>query len=579
MGAVSQSLEAELELSCRRARRRFVLASAGAGFVLGSAFAIVTSLGLWRIGATPQVRSLAVLGIAVGAAAGALRGRWLTPGRQALVLDFDRRLGSSQVLSAALTCIEAGLEGPLTPVVRAQALQLLAGAGDRHLPPVLRRRYALGLFGSILFIFSLTLPAQQEPVPLALPSPRLLRWQHLGDLSPLSNLADAPNLTDGERRRTAELMAHVQSFQQHMVAGLPPEQVGHELNKLQDGLRSELDALRAPSEQAGLTAAVAALREEPHTARAAALLEQGDLTRFDQEVRRLSSAEERASRFKAQSAINRAAVKARDLGAVLASRVMSEQSEMFEARAATSERIRELITQLGSQSPDAAPSTASAPLETEAGPRRGNAEASRVEPSGQTPRLTAPSMARGALGDVQDFTPSALAELERLSRVSSNDAAQELTDALQRFGSPAPSAQRHQVMWETTRAVSRLQDALHGNATQLQQAEAGTSGGGTGAAPGPRGAAAPNSPGRRAEHEAETAALAAEGLRARTQPPNAAGVFRASVGESFSESPLGTNGRVGRVSAALGPSELQGVERPSIPSEYREQVSRYFSAE
>lgn len=500
------------------------------------------------------------------------------PGRRALAVDFDRRLSGSERLSAALECVEQRMTGPLAALVCAQGLELLHQAEGRHLPRPLRRRHWGLVWGLCLVLGSFFLPETHTTVPIVLPGTRLLRWQHLGELSPLLELGDPPALTEPERRRTSELVARARAFQQQMIAGLPPEQVGRELNQLQDSLREELEALRAPSEQAGLRAAVAALREEPVTATAADLLEDNDLMRFDREIRRLSSAEERAARLRAQSSLNRAASKAQSNQANATSRVLGEQADLFEARAGAAERIRELITQLGSASPSEPPTAARAPLHAESGPRRGGAEPSTAGAAASARQLAA-ALNHAATGGDQDFTAPALAELEQLTRVTSKDVAQELTQVLQRFGAPAPSAERHQVMWETSRAVSRLQSALGGNAPQLQDAHAEGWGGQNQEQPGPRGATTPNSPGKAAPHEGETPVLGAMGLRARTEPPVSRGLFRSSFGQSFSESPLGSSGRVGRLNVAEGPTELQGVERPTIPSEYREQVSRYFSAE
>lgn len=570
----SSSFERRITQECTKARVRQTLSAALSGAAFSALIATLFEAGSWLAAAASAPRALALALIALGSATSALVAWMRGPRLSEHLLKFDRRLGTLEVLSAAW---EAPTESAFSGALRARALRLLDQAQAAHLPRVWRKRHwSIPLLVASAVTLAL-IPVASVPLPMPLAGAKTVRWQHLEDLAAPLGRINLASLGEPERQHLRDLVARITALQSELSLGLPEASLQSELNRLQDTLSAELKPFTDDAES--LHAAVAALSYEPLTERAARALERGDLKAFDDEMRRLSSAEERSARAKARQVLSEAQAKARQSRAGSVSRILGEEETLFETRAQLAERIRELITQLGSEAAPPAPSAARA---SEARPMSGsrNAEPANtvVDEDRRKLRGLAARLNRALLGDEQDYAPPSNAELEALSRTSSPEVSQELTQALQRYGEPSPSAERHQAMWDTSRAISRLQRALGGNSLPLRDAD-------TSArtrsqpSPGPSSAAAPRSPGNNGSHAGSTPASEAKGLQALAQANLNAGIFRGSSGESFTESPLGTRPLPGRFSAAAAANEIQGVERPAIPREYQEQLSRYFAAE
>jgi hypothetical protein len=504
---------------------------------------------------------------------------WLSePGDSRLALYFDDRLRSAQCIVSAVEDVSS----PFAEYLRSRAGELLAGApADRLRPRVLRPVHAALPLAALAVGALLRVPA---PVPTKPPLPagsRTLHAHALSEFEPLLDLYRAPGLNEADEALLRQLSAQARELERELTQGVSQRRAMSDLARMQDTISERLRASSPEAKDTGMQAAIAALRDNPDTVGAAEALRRGDLSKFDAEMRRLSSAEERASRHRARQALERARDATQAYPSPMANRLLSEQLSLFDSRAEAAEQIRELL-RLTQLQPDearaiegnqrAAPPTNRAP--SDEGPSV-TLEAARKRELAQ--RLQA-GLERGTF----DFTTKELDDMQSKANIDGQDSAlPALANALSRHSALSDSARRHQALLNADRAVARLQHTLAERPFPLPSAHAALGDRNTYRKGQDEGEASSGRSDEPGEHAGSTDAVGAMELRAKTNQPLdfRDGVFTSSKGRSNTGHTRGVRTANQGEFRAVGPTQIESVQRSEIPSEYREQVSRYFSGD
>jgi hypothetical protein len=156
-----------------------------------------------------------------------------------------------------------------------------------------------------------------------------------------------------------------------------------------------------------------------------------------------------------------------------------------------------------------------------------------------------------------------------------------LAEALRQHAEPSPLVEHQQALLNADRALTRLQHALAERPLPLPSAH-GAAGGSRGTKAGPDDAQASAGQSRSTgDHEGSTSAIDALELQAKTRQALDfdRGVFTSSKGRSNTAHVARSGRSKQQVLNAVGPAQIESVQRTEIPVEYREQVSRYFSGD
>lgn len=544
---------------------------------------------LWLLGVTAggatapslaAVAGRALLAVVVAATVGAVFARLRRPDAERWALFFDRQLQSKQAIPAAL---EDHATSPWAAHLEHTAFRSLAQAPPGALSPraLLPRHFGLPA-AFVACVAAWHLPREHTTVELAPAGTRNLQISNLDDLSWVASLEETPGLTAAERRRLGELGARARTLREGLSKGLSQREALAEVTKLQNTVSDELTRLASADERAALEAAVRVMQRQPETLAAAEALREGDLSTFDEEMRRLSASEERASRQRAKEALAEAAVVANADEATVLSRLLAEQTELFDQRADATERNSDLMRELGDPAAPLEPAeTGNDPLPE--GQRRNRTGAN--DPGASLEQHSGGPLAERLQGGLEhgvaDFQAREAARLEKASRANEGESRQDTSRSLERLREPSPSARRHQALLDAARALARLQNTLSDRAGPLPSAINAPPSAGP---PRPEsssgsGSSGPNS--RRGDHAGRTSEVDAQQLRAKTHQSLDVRRGRAtsSRGRSAARQSVHTLTPTPRAVRSRGPEQIAGVERASIPAEYREQVSRYFSAE
>lgn len=524
----------------------------------------------------PWALALAVL--LVGAAAGALVAHLRRPSDESLALLFDFELGGRQQIPLALELEPSSVLGRH---VRAEATALLERAQAKRtleLPRLWQRKHWLLPLWVVSAALALGLPFPEAPPTLTPPGAQLLQLQTLDELSDLAALRELPGLSEPERRRLSDLGERAQRLQQRLAEGLPQREALAEVARLQSTLTAELAALGAGSEPAGLEAAVRVLQGGSDTLRAADALGTFDLSRLDDEMRRLSSSEERVARQRARQSLEHARDAASAVGAPNVSRVLNEQLRSFDEREATARQLRDLLRELGARTPSE-PAT-EAPNAESAEPPRGRdrkPEGTEAAESASPERL-AERLLDGLERGEMDFRPPPGAALEPSAQMDGEQVRQQLASRLNQLQTPSPRARHQQALSSAARGLGRLERTLAGRSTPLPRPHSGPAGN-TPAQARDTGAPSSGPGGSRGQHAGRTAEVDGSELRAKTEQALDPRRGRTSLSSGRTLGRSGTAAAPPRTDdvRAAGPEQLEGMERAAIPQEYREQVSRYFS--
>ncbi len=545
----------------------------------------VPALGsVWQLQRETGLSILAWAGVTLAGVVPVLLAWLRRPNAERLALYFDRRLESKQcVVSALDPAHTTSFTGPL----RKRAARLLTEATPARLRPRLLRRWhwLLPLTAVCILVLSRLPDAPTPGLPLPAGS-RLLQVHALNDFEPLLNLQDLPALSEADEKALRELSNQARELRDQLELGVTQRKAMSALARMQDTVAEQLRPLSSAPQDPGLQAAVAALRDNPTTAGAAEALMRGDLQQFDQEMRRLSSAEERASRQEARAALAQARAAARPHASQVANRLLSEQLSAFDSRADASEQIRNLLrlTKLEPSVVENAPSAVQQRRLSSATPSE---DEPRVDLQAAERTRLAERLQAGLERGTFDFTAEDLKQMQGNARASDSPTGQSppalpaLAETLRRHAEPSPLLEHQQALLNADRALTRLQHALADRPLPLPSAN-GAAGESRESRPGPDDAQASagrsRSPG---DHQGSTNVVDAMELHAKTTQALdfERGVFTSSKGRSNTAHVAPPSASQLGVLSAVGPAQIESVQRTEIPVEYREQVSRYFSGD
>lgn len=582
---------------CRKARRWLLLRDACTGASVGASVAPVLllvsrllgdvssssqawarlSAQLWS--ATPEA---VVIGLTVavtltcGALVGSLVGMRRRPSDETLALAFDRKLAGRQELLAAIDPQVAPDFRRYLSSVASRQLQLALPA---QLRPRLLQRWHIALpLACLAAALVSRVPMRQSPAAPAIGT-KVVQLDELDELSAVTALEATASLNESDRRKLRGISEQAHQLRDKLTRGVPQREALADIARLQTTITQAAVELDDASKRGGLHAAVAVLREVPETLNAATALGHGDFAKVDDEMRRLSSAEERRSRRRAHDAVERAERAAREAGAPTLAQALSE----YERWLASSPEDQPLSTELrattsnGATQPDAA-GRDERPLSPEDNPgdlppRRTDPALGRVDGPTPAPR-TRPGLQHGPAQFESERRPSDAAEFgdERPQQAQTRN--------LKMPSVPSAAARREQALRRASQALSHLQSTLTNRTLPLPNAMTGPQ------APNPREpreGAAPSSGDRggTAHHRGTTAAVDGAQVVAKTE--QSLDLRRGGMQRSLGR---GSGYALPRLIVptpstidAVGPDQVQSVDRAPIPTEYREQVSRYFSPE
>lgn len=493
-------------------------------------------------------------------------------------LFVDAHLDSQGSVTAALAPERSS---PLLDLVRRAATDALSKAPSLR-PRVLQRKHlvlpaaALGLVPLLLLDPPLPSPGAEPP-----PGAEALSVTELEGLQPLLALEQLDALDAEHEEQLRALAEQARALQRRLANGVERREAQASLAKMQDDVDALLGEVANEANRPGLAAAIDALDRRAETKQAARALGNGDLVRFDEEMRKLSQRVERASRQAAKDALEEARKAAERHGAQALSSALEEQQRLFNQREHTRELLRQLA-QLGpSKLETALEKGLSQDLNQQTAEELGDAlEKALKELSDEERKLLGENLRKAVERGELQLEPGDAAQLQKLAKeLQRGEAQKQMRELLKQLAKPGAAAETMQGL---KRAEEGLRSAQRQAAGLLPVPQASPQAGN----PAPKGGEAQTGeaagPGRGpgvGDHEGNTPPVDGEELRARAQPQlgGSRPLLQASQGR--------TSARPGEVAltpdlealSAVSAEELQGVEHSTIPEEYREQVSRYFA--
>lgn len=577
------AMEAAFQVEFSRWRRviqraRLVRASLS-GATVGCLVAVPCAAAAWWFGET-QVR-FAALGLGlVGAAAYLVWANKRRLSDEDVALFLDSRLATKAEIATALEDRE---ESELLEAVRVRAARLLGAAKKEQVRPTLVTRFHAMSVLSVAVVLGLGwIPRPVATNEVGGSPARPLSVVGLNGFENLTQLDQLRASDSDQAERLKKLADAARRLEKNLTQGMPERDALAEIAKLRDGLNAELGELGNEANRAGLAAAVEALRKTEATKKAAQALGDGDLVRFDEEMKKVAQEAEHTDREKAKEALKQAAAAAKQKGANSLSRELSEQSQQLEARSHVAELLKQLDAALEEKrregklpepTPGSEPNKDGADLE-----KALDNALKQLTPDER--RRVAERMKQGLEDGSLDFKPQAKAELEQMAeQLATPEGQQKLAESLRRLAEPSTGAERQQRLRDGLKGLGRAQRELGGAPVPVGRSGEGSphAGNTQGQGQSPR----PGRGGDRGKHEGQSAKVPGESLRAKSEPNF--DLSRPLMGASQGRAPA----RVGETANAQGrgalegakAGELLGVDRAPIPAEYREQVSRYFSPE
>jgi hypothetical protein len=349
-------------------------------------------------------------------------------------------------------------------------------------------------------------------------------------------------------------------------------------------LRDQVEALQGElvngENQAGLTAAVEELRKEASLRPASDALGDGDIVRFDREMRKMATALEKEARDRAREALDRAQRAAGAKRARALSSALREQQRLFERREQASRWLRQLASALPNDTARAL-SEANERLTAEQMKQLLDAVDKALESLTAEQRKALGEHLRKAIenGELGD-APLDQRQLQKLARqLEQGDVAFELQQMLERLAEHGASSKMMQGLEQAESGLSQAEQRLRGIVPLPQSAPQAARGDSPGEALDPSSQGGPGTGPGAGPHAGSTPPVDAPELRAQAQPRldgelplrgATRGRSPARPGES-ALTPFGSD------LSGVTADELRGVEHSNIPEEYREQVSRYFA--
>jgi hypothetical protein len=490
---------------------------------------------------------------------------------------LDLRLGTDDVVTAALLR-EGG--GRMLETVRDRAAGALKNAASTAPRMLFWRHLSLPL-GVVLWLPWAWLT---PPKPIVIPPPvgsEVTRLDTLDGLVALERLEGLEALDPETQRRLDAVRDQARKLEDELKTGIEKRKAQASIAELRDEVEALLGDMVSAENQAGLAAAVEELRKEDALRRAREALGEGDIVRFDQEMRKLASALEDESRKSARDALRRAEQAAAAKGARALSSALREQGELFDGREQANQWLRKLSESLPEEAARGLSQASEGKLSREQ--MRELVDAFDKALKSLTPEQREAlgehlreAIENGELGDA----PLDQQQLQKLARDFTGEAAeQELRNMLESLAERGVASETMQGLEEAERGLSRAQQRVAGLLPLPQsspQPGQGSSGG-TPTGPGTQGG--PGTGPGTGNHEGKTAPVDAPELRALAQPRLAKDVplRGATQGRSPARPGESAHTPLGSDLSGVTADELRGVEHSNIPEEYREQVSRYFA--
>ncbi len=537
------------------------------------AWLLTANAKLWS---APRTWAWIIAGLSLaGAGTGAFRAWRLRPDDEQIALFLDHRLGAAQELPAALQQHSPQWSAHLQ---HRGGVKLQEALDRRLLPRAWTPRLWALPAAVVVSLLALQLPRSLPPVS-AEAGTNPLKLDADEELATLEHLDEAPGLSERTRAELRAISKQSQELRIKLERGVDQREALADVAQLQNTVSESLATVKSSEQRAGLEAAVAVLRQHPATAAAASALESLDAGAFDDEVRRLSSAEERSARREAERALEKAERAALAHEAEGLARQLSEQRHLWQSRVDAAQRVHDLIREIERSAPASTDTNERAPANTQK-PATGNDDGPEANLSPGSETTPAQRLAAGLEHGTADFEAPSAEHLERASRLASSAERQALTEALSQLNEPSQSARRQQALLDASQALARLQNTFSDRPTPLSSPM-----------PGPEnlsarghdehGAPSSGDSTARGEHAGSSVRVEADELRAKTEQSMdlRQGRVTASVGRSVGTATREMLVPTPKAIRALGPEQIESVERARVPAEYREQVSRYFSAD
>ncbi len=336
-----ESFEATFRRRASAVRRRLVQRATLTGLALGLTAAVPGAAAAWLLRAEGRLLAPLVAAVVFG-----LAGAVLAHARRALsdvqlALYLDRRLGSEELITSALS---ASPDAVSAPSLRARAGLLLGSAPrSRALPQLFAWHHLVAPLSGAALVAVSWLPARPSPpAPSAAPGAEVVVLESAPELERAIEELAGLRATDPEKEeRLRALEERARALRERLKQGAPRREVQSELAELTDALAAErLGA--ASEERRGLEAALAEL-EAPELKGAKRALAAGDARALDEETSRLARSADPKERARAKDALDAAARAASEEGAAELGRALEEQRRRFEAAeraAATEARAR-----------------------------------------------------------------------------------------------------------------------------------------------------------------------------------------------------------------------------------------------
>ncbi|MEO8903494.1 MAG: hypothetical protein ABI627_18395, partial [Polyangiaceae bacterium] len=428
-------------------------------------------------------------------------------------------------------------------------------------------------------------PAPQKPP--AAPGAESVRIDNLKGLERIEALAGLHGQNPEQDARLKSLAEQARKLREGLAKGLEKREALSEIAKLRDGIAAERLKLGDQQNRPGLDAALRAFSTNRALQAAQKALGNGDLTAFDEEMRKLANRAESSDRQAAKEALEEAAKEARAKGAKGLADALDAQRRLFEKRQGHADVLRGFALGMKGKL------SAEAQEDLKEFGRSGSPEAEQrlsegLEKAleGLTPeerkRLAERMQKQLQEGDA-DASPLSKKQLADMAKnLSTEDGVDALEKQLHELAKPEESddAQREQGLGDAERGGSAAERGL--GAVPIPMNGDGSPGGNP-SPPGESGKGDTGGPGSEhdtgtADHHGSTPEVAGKELRSKADARLSAGApmhgatlgrAPARAGETANQVGTGTLGEARQ-------TEVGAVDHADIPEEYREQVGRYF---
>jgi hypothetical protein len=565
-----------------RVRRRRALRSALSGATFGALGAALGAFALLELGLA-EWRPFAGGAVAIGLLLGVLQGRRRRWSDTEVALFLDARLRADESFTTGV--VSSGADPAAVEVAQERAIEHLARAEIPALGPrVWLRRHALLPVLALAFAGVVRLPPPKAPPgEPAAPGAEVVQKADVPGLDRIEALSSAQALSAADAERLAALAREARKLSEDLKRGIEQREAQARIGRLRDEIAGERRRLTSAAERPGLEAALRALEADKSTFGAGKALAEGDITGFDDELRKLANAAETESRKAARDALEQAVRAARERGSKQLEELLERQKQSFAERQALGRMLRELSEQLGKQLDDSARRELDSYLDDgnpESAERLSEAYARALAGLSEAERQRLAEALKRELGKdplLGEADPKRVEEL--LDSLKTEQGQRALSEALRELSRGGRDAHRDRALEDAERGGAEAERSLGGLPVPLPGNAATPGGRAPGAAPGQGQPGAGPGSGPGAGHGGRsTAPVDAPELRAKAQARVLPGVPLAAKG--FGRAPAASGERASEPrSGELGAARAEAIgaiEGSDVPEDYREQVGRYF---